>query len=80
MLDFKDSWDKYLRLIEFAYNNSYHSTIGMAPYEALYERKYRSPLYWTEIDDKHLEGPKLIRMTSEAVSLIQARLMIAFSK
>lgn len=44
-LDFKVSWDKSVKLIEFSYNNSYHSSIGMAPFEALYGRKCRSPLY-----------------------------------
>ena len=48
VLDFQKSWVKYLPLIEFAYNNSYHATIGMAPYEALYGRKCRSPIYWDE--------------------------------
>ena len=38
VLDFKGNWDKYLPLIEFAYNNSYHSTISMAPYEILYDK------------------------------------------
>ncbi|KAK6122815.1 hypothetical protein DH2020_043429 [Rehmannia glutinosa] len=42
-LDFQGSWDSYLPLVEFAYNNSYQATIGMAPYEALYGRKWRSP-------------------------------------
>ena len=45
MLEFKGNWDEYLPLIEFAYNNSYHSSIGMAPYEALYGRKFRSHVY-----------------------------------
>ena len=80
VLDFKGSWDKYLPLIEFAYNNSYHSTIEMAPYEALYGRKCRSPLCWTEVGDRQLEGPELIRMTSETVPLMQARLKVAFSR
>ena len=39
VLKFKGNWDDHLPLIEFAYNNSYHSSIEMAPYEALYERK-----------------------------------------
>ncbi|KAL0446069.1 UNVERIFIED_CONTAM: Transposon Tf2-11 polyprotein [Sesamum latifolium] len=41
VLDFKGGWSDYLALIEFSYNNSYHSSIDMAPYEALYGRKYR---------------------------------------
>ena len=52
VLDFKGSWDQYLPLVEFAYNNSYHSSIGMAPYEALYGRRCRSPLCWTEVGEK----------------------------
>ena len=45
-LDFKSTWDEQLALIEFSYNNSYHTSIGMAPYEALYGRKYRTSLCW----------------------------------
>jgi len=45
-LDFKKAWDKQLALIEFSYNNSYHVRIRMAPYEALYKRRCRTPLYW----------------------------------
>src|SRR5262249_25027192 len=67
-------------LIEFAYNNSYHSTIGMAPYKALYGRKCRSLVCWMDVGDKQLEGPDLIRETSEKVPMIQERLKTAFSR
>ncbi|KAK6149378.1 hypothetical protein DH2020_016903 [Rehmannia glutinosa] len=50
-LDFQGSWDSHLPLAEFGYNNSYQAMIGMAPYEALYGRKCRSPLHWV-IDDQ----------------------------
>ena len=43
-LEFKDSWIKHLSLVEFAYNNSYQASIGMAPYEVLYEKKCRTPI------------------------------------
>ena len=43
-LDFKSVWDEQLALIEFSCNNSYHASIGMAPYEALYGRKRKTPL------------------------------------
>ena len=46
VMDFGGQWDLHLPLIEFAYNNSYHASVEMAPYEALYSRKCRSPLYW----------------------------------
>ena len=52
VMDFGGGWEKYLPLVEFAYNNSYHSTIGIAPYEALYGRKYRSPSCWMEVGDR----------------------------
>ncbi|KAL0427580.1 UNVERIFIED_CONTAM: Transposon Ty3-I Gag-Pol polyprotein [Sesamum latifolium] len=46
IIEFKGNWDNYLPLMEFGYNNSFHSNIGMAPYEALYGRKCRSPVCW----------------------------------
>ncbi|KAL5545109.1 hypothetical protein UlMin_008893 [Ulmus minor] len=48
VMEFKGAWSKYLPLIEFSYNNSYQVTIGMAPYEALYGRRCRSPAHWYE--------------------------------
>ena len=80
VLDFKQDWDQYLPLVEFAYNNSYHSSIGMPPYEALYGRKCRSPLCWTEVEEKYVEGPDLIREIVEKVPLIQGRLKTVYSR
>ena len=60
VLAFKGSWEKYLSLVEFAYNNSYHSNIEMAPYKALYGRKCRSPLCWEEVGERQLLGPEII--------------------
>ena len=45
VLDHKGSWEEHLPLVEFAYNNSYQASIQMAPYEALYGRPCRSPIY-----------------------------------
>ncbi|KAK6162850.1 hypothetical protein DH2020_002691 [Rehmannia glutinosa] len=53
VLEFKGSWDEYIALIEFTYNNQHHSIIGMAPYEALYGRKCRSPVCWDEDRQKN---------------------------
>ncbi|KAH0784270.1 hypothetical protein KY290_003868 [Solanum tuberosum] len=53
VIDFKRNWDDHLPLIEFAYNNSYHSSIQMAPYEALYGRRYRSLIGWFEVGESH---------------------------
>ena len=73
-LDFPGSWDRYILLMEFAYNNSYQSSIGMAPYEALYERRCRTPMCWTELDEQKIIGPDLVKDTEEKVQIIQQRL------
>ena len=57
VLDFWDSWDRLVKLIDFSYNNNYHSGIGIAPFEALCGRKWRSPLYWDEIGEKLITDP-----------------------
>ncbi|KAA0047409.1 retrotransposon protein, putative, Ty3-gypsy sub-class [Cucumis melo var. makuwa] len=54
ILQFKGNWDTHLPLMEFAYNNSYQSSIGMAPYEALYSRPCRTPVCWNEMGERQL--------------------------
>ena len=56
-LDLKGNWASHLPLVEFAYNNSYHSSIEAAPYEALYGRKCRSPICWDEVGEQKILGP-----------------------
>ena len=63
IIDFKGNWYKRLPLVEFLYNNSFLSSISMAPYEALYGRRYRSPIGWVEVGEPSLLGPKLIYKT-----------------
>ena len=46
VIDFKGSWDYHIFLIDFSYNNNYHSSMQMAPYEALYGRRCRSSVGW----------------------------------
>ena len=58
--DFKGAWNRKLALIEFAYNNSYQASIGMAPYEALYGRKCRSPVHWYDTREKQLHQTEFI--------------------
>ena len=48
-ISFPEKWDKCLKLAEFSYNNSYQESIRMAPFEALYGRKCRTPLNWVEV-------------------------------
>ena len=60
VMDLGGNWDDHLPLVEFAYNNSYHSSIEMAPYETLYGRKYRLPLCWNEVKERELIGQEII--------------------
>ncbi|KAK6118096.1 hypothetical protein DH2020_048161 [Rehmannia glutinosa] len=78
-LDFQGSWDSHLPLAEFAYNNSYQATIGMAPYEALYGRKCRSPLHW-EIDDQWTPKEKRKSPSIPKVDLVQEAMEKAQSR
>ncbi|GKB78002.1 putative reverse transcriptase domain-containing protein [Tanacetum coccineum] len=79
VIDFGSSWDSHLPLVEFSYNNSYHASIKAAPYEALYGRKCRSPVCWSEVGDSQLTGPELIRDTTEKIVQIKNRLLTARS-
>ncbi|KAA3487180.1 DNA/RNA polymerases superfamily protein [Gossypium australe] len=71
VLEFEGNWEKYLPLVEFANNNSFQSSIKMAPYEALYGRKCQTPVYWTELSEKQIHGVDLIRETEEKVKIIR---------
>nr|GEV41753.1 putative reverse transcriptase domain-containing protein [Tanacetum cinerariifolium] len=51
VLDFEGSWDVHLPLVEFSYNNIYHSSVRCAPFEALYGRKCHSPIMWAKKSD-----------------------------
>ncbi|CAH9119792.1 unnamed protein product [Cuscuta europaea] len=77
ILDLQGSWDEHLDLIEFSYNNSYHASIKMAPYEALYGQKCRSPLCWSDMVDKVVLGPDYLQDTMDKVKMIQARMKAA---
>ncbi|XP_072983499.1 uncharacterized protein [Typha latifolia] len=65
--DFGLSWDRHLPLIEFAYNNSYHSSIRIPPYEALYGRRYWTPISWNEVGERKIDSSKLIQETIDKV-------------
>ncbi|CAL8155924.1 unnamed protein product [Prunus armeniaca] len=80
ILDFGGSWEDHLVLAEFAYNNSYQSSIQMAPYEALYGRPCRSPVCWTEIGETVLLGPDLVQETTAKIKVIKQRLLTAQSR
>ncbi|GKB49849.1 putative reverse transcriptase domain-containing protein, partial [Tanacetum coccineum] len=77
VLDFGGSWDVHLPLVEFSYNNSYHSSVICAPFEALYGRKCRSPIMWAEVGEGQMIGPEFVQETTEKISQIKDRLKAA---
>ena len=80
VIDYEGSWDRNIPLVEFMYNNSFQSSIGMAPYEALYGRKCRTPLCWTELSEEKVIGPDLLQETEEKVKVIRERLKVATNR
>ncbi|GJY13604.1 putative reverse transcriptase domain-containing protein [Tanacetum coccineum] len=69
VIDFGKGWERHLPLVEFSYNNSYHANIKASPFEALYDRKCRSPICWSEVGDVQLTGPEIIHETTEKIIL-----------
>ncbi|GKE94683.1 reverse transcriptase domain-containing protein, partial [Tanacetum coccineum] len=80
VIDFGSSWDRHWPLVEFSYNNSYHASIKAAPFKALYGRKCRSPLCWSEVRDSQLTGPEMIRETTNNIIQIKNHLLTARSR
>nr|GFA92166.1 putative reverse transcriptase domain-containing protein [Tanacetum cinerariifolium] len=76
-MDFGKGWEKYVPLLEFLYNNSYHASIKAAPFEALYDQKCRSPICWAEVGDTQLTGPEIIHETIEKIMQIRQHLQAA---
>ncbi|GJX25006.1 putative reverse transcriptase domain-containing protein [Tanacetum coccineum] len=76
-IDFGKGWVNHLPLVEFSYNNSYHASIKAAPFEALYGRKCRSPVCWTEVGEAQILGPELIQETTEKIIQIKHRMQAA---
>ncbi|XP_017624867.1 uncharacterized protein LOC108468498 [Gossypium arboreum] len=76
----KGSWEDYLPLAEFTYNDSYQSSIRMASYEALYGHRCRTPTCWTELGERRILGPELVADTEDKVKLIRDRLKEAFHR
>ncbi|GJS42612.1 putative reverse transcriptase domain-containing protein [Tanacetum coccineum] len=76
-IDFGKGWVNHLPLVEFSYNNSYHASIKAAPFEALYGRKCRSPVCWTEVGEAQILSPELIQETTKKIIQIKQRMQAA---
>ncbi|GKE34314.1 putative reverse transcriptase domain-containing protein [Tanacetum coccineum] len=77
VIDFGKGWDRHLPLVEFSYNNSYHTSIKAAPFKALYGRKCQSPICRAEVGDAQLTGPKIVHETTEKIIQIKKRIQAA---
>jgi hypothetical protein len=77
VLHYGKDWDKCLSLAEFSYNNSYQSSLMMAPFEALYGRRCRTPLNWSQAGEREIFGPVLVLEAEEKVRVIKRNLEAA---
>nr|GFB95307.1 putative reverse transcriptase domain-containing protein [Tanacetum cinerariifolium] len=74
VLEWTGNWDDYICLVEFAYNNSWHASIKCAPFEMLYGRKCHAPICWDQVGEHVIEGPKMIEVTNEKVTIAKEKL------
>jgi hypothetical protein len=77
VLHYGKNWDKCLSLAEFSYNNSYQSSLKMALFEALYGRRCRTPLNWSQAREREIFGPDLVLEAEEKVRVIKMNLEAA---
>nr|GEY23834.1 putative reverse transcriptase domain-containing protein [Tanacetum cinerariifolium] len=77
VIDFGKGWVNHLPLVEFSYNNSYHASIKVAPFEALYDRKCRSLVCWNKVGEFHLTGPEIVQETTEKIVQIKQKIQAA---
>jgi hypothetical protein len=74
------SWDKYLPYAEFSYNNSFQKSLKMSPFEVLYGRKCRTPLFWNEPGENQVFGPEILREAEKQVHIVREKLHLAQSR
>ncbi|CAN6679304.1 unnamed protein product [Malus baccata var. baccata] len=77
VLQFNDGWHDCLDLMEFAYNNNFHSSIGMSPFGALYGKSCHTPLCWSEVGERVLVGPEIVEETTQNIQAIRSNLKAA---
>jgi hypothetical protein len=73
-------WDKSLPYVEFSYNSSYQASLKMAPFEALYGRKCKTPLYWNQTRESQVFGPEILQEAEKQVQIIRENLKTTQSR
>ena len=71
VLDFKSNWEAHLLFIEFSYNNSFQTSIRIAPFKALYSQKCRLPICWTKIGEKKMLEQEFVQLTTDVIKLVK---------
>ncbi|WVZ50491.1 hypothetical protein U9M48_001737 [Paspalum notatum var. saurae] len=79
-IQYGTSWDKSLPYVEFSYNNSYQASLKKSPFEALYGRRCRTPLFWNQTGEKQVFGPDLIRDAEQQIKMVRENLRVAQSR
>jgi transposase InsO family protein len=74
VIHYGKNWDKYISLAEFSYNNNYQSSLKMAPFEALYGRRCRTPLNWSQAGEREIFGPDQVLKVEDKVRVIKKNL------
>ena len=76
VMDRPSKWEDYLYLVEFAYNNGYHASLKMSPFEALYGIKCKTPVCWDNPVDRVIIRPNMLKDMEEHVEKIRHNLKI----
>ncbi|KAH9319415.1 hypothetical protein KI387_021184 [Taxus chinensis] len=79
-MDQQYKWEEYLPLVEFGYNNTYHTSLKMVPFEALYGRKCRTPVSWDIIEDREVIGPEILTEMEQQIKMIREHLKEAANR
>ncbi|WVZ63984.1 hypothetical protein U9M48_013570 [Paspalum notatum var. saurae] len=79
-IQYGTSWDKSLPYAEFSYNNRYQASLKKSPFEALYGRRCRTPLFWNQPGEKKVFGPDLIRDAEQQIKMVRENLRVAQSR
>ncbi|WVZ94003.1 hypothetical protein U9M48_039947 [Paspalum notatum var. saurae] len=78
-IQYGTSWDKSLPYAEFSYNNSYQASLKKSPFEALYGRRCRTPLFWNQTGEKQVFGPDLIKDAEQQIKMVRENARVARS-
>jgi hypothetical protein len=79
-LQYGRSWDKSPPYAEFSYNNIYQESLKMAPFEMLYGRRCRTPLFWSEAGERIVFGPDILEEDEKQVRMVRENLRVAQSR